>query len=69
MHSHSEKTQSELEELRSAISTYKKTIRQAETKKIKHYNKLYKEKVLEKVNLREEDKLVSAKENLSKEIL
>lgn len=52
-----EKTNTEAEELLTAICYYKKTIKQAESKKIKNYNRMYKEKMLKKVNLREEDKL------------
>ncbi|OMJ83608.1 hypothetical protein SteCoe_15396 [Stentor coeruleus] len=52
-----EKTNTEAEELLTAICYYKQKIKQAESKKIKNYNRMYKEKMLKKVNLREEDKL------------
>lgn len=45
----------EVEELRSAISKYKSTIRLGERKKLKYYNKVYQEKTQQKSKLREEE--------------
>ena len=51
------KTETDIEELRSAIYSYKQTIKQAETKKITHYNKMYQQKVQKKLYFREEHRL------------
>jgi hypothetical protein len=51
---------SEIEELRLAILNYKLTIKKAEYNKIQSYNRLYQEKILKKINIREEKKLSDA---------